>query len=75
MKIDITKVIDEVDRCLFKRMDLTESQLRSLSKWCMVASSLWTAYMLISIRHQRKENERLNRIAREIEELKNAKGE
>lgn len=75
MKIDISKLVDEVDRCLFKRMDLTEAQLKSISKLCVTASVIYTTFMLVSIRHQRKESARLDKLIKDIEGIKNAKGD
>ena len=75
MKIDISKLVDEVDRCLFKRIDLTEAQVKTLSKLCVTASVIYTTYMLLSIHHQRKETAKLDKLVRDIEDLKNAKGD
>lgn len=75
MKIDILKVIDEVDRYLFKRMDLTEKELKTLSGLLAGFSVVGTLYMLTNIRYLKKQNEKLLRLSREIEVLKNAKGE
>lgn len=75
MKIDILKVIDEVDRYLFKRMDLTEKELKTLSGLLAGFSVVGTLYMLTNIRYLKKQNEKLLRLSREIEVLKNTKGE
>ena len=75
MKIDILKVIDEVDRCLFKRMDLTEKELKTLSSLVGIMSAVSTAYILLAIRQMKKQSKKLETLKLEIEELKNAKGE
>ena len=75
MKIDIIKVVDEIDRYLFKRMDLTEKELKALSSSLMFLSAITTAYMIINVKQLKKQAKKLEQLGEEIEELKNAKGE
>lgn len=72
MKIDIIKVIDEVDRHLFKRMDLLEDHIKSIGATCLILNTLTTTYMLVNMHYLKKKNAKLKE---EIEGLKNAKGE
>lgn len=75
MTIDINKVVSEIDRCLFKRMDLTERELKVLSGLCAAFAYCSVGYMLVAIRHSKKQDKALRLLQKEIEGLKNAKGD
>lgn len=75
MRIDILKLVDEVDRYLFKRMDLTENELKTLSTLFAVATAATSAYMILATRYMRKQQKALRQLTAEIEGIKNAKGE
>jgi hypothetical protein len=68
MKIDILKVVDEVDHYIFRRMDMTEAELKITSVMSTIALLASSVYMIAATAKFRKLN-------REIEVLKNAKGE
>ena len=68
MKIDILKVVDEVDRLIFRRLDMTEAELKVASATSAFTLALTSVCMIVSIR-------KLNKLQREVDKLKIAKGE